>query len=79
VARVLAAIIPPLVRIGGVVEPHELNDQPGRIFSGHSALEVTPGRGVVIPANPMTDTNHAPPDNQSGWSAIDIRRFSPKS
>jgi RNA polymerase sigma-70 factor, ECF subfamily len=32
VARVLAAIIPPFVRIGGVVEPHELNGQPGAIF-----------------------------------------------
>ena len=32
VARMLAAIIPPFVRIGGVVEPHELNGQPGAIF-----------------------------------------------
>jgi len=32
VARVLAAIIPPLVRIGVVVEPHEVNGQPGAIF-----------------------------------------------
>jgi len=32
VSRVLAAIIPPFVRIGGVVEPHELNGQPGAIF-----------------------------------------------
>jgi RNA polymerase sigma-70 factor (ECF subfamily) len=32
VARVLAAIIPPFVRIGGVVEPLELNGQPGAIF-----------------------------------------------
>ena len=32
VARVLAAIFPPLVRIGGVVEPHEVNGQPGAIF-----------------------------------------------
>ncbi len=32
VARVLAAIIPPLVRIGVVVEPHAVNGQPGAIF-----------------------------------------------
>ena len=32
VARLLAAMIPPLVRIGVVVEPHEVNGQPGAIF-----------------------------------------------
>jgi RNA polymerase sigma-70 factor, ECF subfamily len=32
VARVLAAIVPLFVRIGGMVEPHELNGQPGAIF-----------------------------------------------
>jgi RNA polymerase sigma-70 factor (ECF subfamily) len=32
VARVLAAIVPPFVRIGVLVEPHELNGQPGAIF-----------------------------------------------
>jgi RNA polymerase sigma-70 factor (ECF subfamily) len=32
VARVLAAIVSPLVRIGGVVERHEVNGQPGAIF-----------------------------------------------
>jgi RNA polymerase sigma-70 factor (ECF subfamily) len=32
VARMLAAIIAPLVRIGVVVEPHEMNGQPGAIF-----------------------------------------------
>jgi RNA polymerase sigma-70 factor (ECF subfamily) len=32
VARVLVAIVPPLARIGGVVEPHEVNGQPGAIF-----------------------------------------------
>jgi len=32
VARVLAAIVPPSVRIGIVVEPHEVNRQPGAIF-----------------------------------------------
>jgi RNA polymerase sigma-70 factor (ECF subfamily) len=32
VARTLAAIVAPFVRIGGVVEPHEVNGQPGAIF-----------------------------------------------
>jgi RNA polymerase sigma-70 factor, ECF subfamily len=32
VARVLAAIAPPLVGIGVVCEPHELNGQPGAVF-----------------------------------------------
>ena len=31
VARLLAAIVPPFVRIGGVVEPHEVNGQPGAV------------------------------------------------
>jgi RNA polymerase sigma-70 factor (ECF subfamily) len=32
VARVLAALVPAFIRIGGVVEPHEVNGQPGAIF-----------------------------------------------
>ncbi len=32
VARVLAAILPPFTQIGGVMEPHEVNGQPGAIF-----------------------------------------------
>jgi RNA polymerase sigma-70 factor, ECF subfamily len=32
VARVLAALVVPFVRIGGVVEPREVNGQPGAIF-----------------------------------------------
>ena len=32
VTRVLAALVPPFVRIGGVVEPHQVNGQPGAIF-----------------------------------------------
>jgi RNA polymerase sigma-70 factor (ECF subfamily) len=32
VARLLAAIVVPFVRIGGIVEPHQLNGQPGAIF-----------------------------------------------
>ncbi len=32
VARVLATLLPPFVRIGGVVQPHLVNGQPGAIF-----------------------------------------------
>ncbi|NUW40907.1 RNA polymerase sigma-70 factor [Nonomuraea rhodomycinica] len=32
VARTLASIIAPFLRIGGTVEPHEMNGQPGAIF-----------------------------------------------
>ena len=32
VAQVLAALIPPFARIGVVLEPHEVNGQPGAIF-----------------------------------------------
>ncbi|MFJ8741679.1 RNA polymerase sigma-70 factor [Embleya sp. NPDC127516] len=32
VARLLAAIVPPFGRIGGVVEPHRVNGQPGAIL-----------------------------------------------
>ncbi|GAA2215787.1 RNA polymerase sigma-70 factor [Nonomuraea monospora] len=32
VARTLAALVTPFVRIGGVVEPREMNGQPGAIF-----------------------------------------------
>jgi RNA polymerase sigma-70 factor (ECF subfamily) len=32
VAQVLAVLLPPFVRIGGVVEPHQVNGRPGAIF-----------------------------------------------
>ncbi|NUW30265.1 RNA polymerase sigma-70 factor [Nonomuraea sp. SMC257] len=32
VARVLGSIVAPFLRIGGAVEPHEMNGQPGAIF-----------------------------------------------
>ncbi|WP_329373134.1 RNA polymerase sigma-70 factor [Streptomyces sp. NBC_01483] len=32
VSRVLAALLPPFTRIGGVLEPHQVNGQPGAIF-----------------------------------------------
>ena len=57
VARVLAAIVPPSVQIGVVVEPHEVNGQPGAIFrdrDGHVvntlALDILDGRIQMIRA-----------------------------
>jgi RNA polymerase sigma-70 factor, ECF subfamily len=51
VVRVLAAIVPPFVRIGVVVEPHEVNGQPGAIFRDRDgkvlntwALDIFDGR-----------------------------------
>ena len=55
VARVLAAIVSPLVRIGGVVEPHEVNGQPGAIIRTRDgqvvnilALDILGGRIQTI-------------------------------
>jgi RNA polymerase sigma-70 factor, ECF subfamily len=57
VARVLAAIVPPSVRIGIVVEPHEVNRQPGAIFRDRDgnivntlALDILDGRIQTIRA-----------------------------
>jgi RNA polymerase sigma-70 factor, ECF subfamily len=57
VARVLAAILPPFVRIGGVVEPREVNGQPGAILrDGHGkvvntwALDILDGQIQTIRA-----------------------------
>jgi RNA polymerase sigma-70 factor, ECF subfamily len=55
VARVLAALVPPFVRIGGVVEPHEVNGQPGAVFRDRDgrvvntlALDILDGRIQTI-------------------------------
>jgi RNA polymerase sigma-70 factor (ECF subfamily) len=55
VARVLAAIVSPLVRIGGGVEPHEVNGQPGAIIRTRDgqvvnilALDILGGRIQTI-------------------------------
>jgi RNA polymerase sigma-70 factor (ECF subfamily) len=55
VARLLAAIVAPIVRIGIVVEPHEVNGQPGAIFRDRDgkvlstlALDILGGRIQTI-------------------------------
>ena len=57
VSRALAAMVAPFVRIGGVVEPHEVNGQPGAVFRDRDgrvvntlALEMLDGRIQAIRA-----------------------------
>jgi RNA polymerase sigma-70 factor (ECF subfamily) len=57
VARVLAAFVPPSVQLGIVVEPHEVNGQPGAIFRDRDgkvlntfALDILDGRIQTIRA-----------------------------
>ena len=57
VARVLAAFVPPSVQLGIVVEPHEVNGQPGAIFRYRDgkvlntfALDILEGRIQTIRA-----------------------------
>ena len=51
----LAAIVSPLVQVGGVMEPHEVNGQPGAIFRDRDgkvvntmALDILGGRVQTI-------------------------------
>jgi len=55
VARVLATLVSPFPRIGGVVEPHEVNGEPGAIFRDRDgkvvntwALDILEGRIQAI-------------------------------
>ena len=55
VARVLAALVAPFAQIGGVVEPHRVNGQPGAIFRDRDgkvvntwALDILGGQIQVI-------------------------------
>jgi RNA polymerase sigma-70 factor (ECF subfamily) len=41
VARVLAAVLPPLARVGVVIEPHQVNGQPGAIFRARDGKVLT--------------------------------------
>jgi RNA polymerase sigma-70 factor, ECF subfamily len=57
VARVLAALVPPFLRIGGSVEPHAVNGQPGAILRERAGkvvntltLDVRDGRIQMIRA-----------------------------
>ncbi|GAA2629909.1 RNA polymerase sigma-70 factor [Actinomadura fulvescens] len=55
VTRVLAALVPPFARIGGSVEPHQVNGHPGAIFRDRDgkvvntwALDILDGRIQAI-------------------------------
>ncbi len=57
VARVLSTLVPPFIQIGGIVEPHEVNGQPGAILRDRDGkvvntltLDVRDGRIQMIRA-----------------------------
>jgi RNA polymerase sigma-70 factor, ECF subfamily len=69
VARVIAAAVQPLVRVGVVIEPHQVNGQPGAIFRDQDgkvlntlALEILDGQIQTIRAviNPDKLTHLGP-------------------
>ncbi|TDP90552.1 RNA polymerase sigma-70 factor [Labedaea rhizosphaerae] len=77
VARLLTALVVPFLRIGGVVEPHQVNGQPGAIFWDHSgriintwALDIVEGRIQTIHAvtNPDKLAHIAPVAD--GWAVV---------
>ncbi|HEX6498055.1 MAG TPA: RNA polymerase sigma-70 factor [Micromonosporaceae bacterium] len=77
VARVLAAIAEPFTRIGGVVQPHEVNGQPGAIFRDRDhkvvstlAIEVLDGQIQTIRAVLNPDKlGHVGPV-ADGWTVL---------
>jgi RNA polymerase sigma-70 factor (ECF subfamily) len=90
VARVLAAFVAPFARIGGVVQPHEVNGQPGAIFRDRDnrvvnawALDVLDGQIQTIRSvlNPDKLAHLGPPAD--GWAVarevIEARRASDSS
>jgi RNA polymerase sigma-70 factor, ECF subfamily len=57
VVRVLTVMLPPFLRIGGVVEPHDVNGQPGAIIRDRDckvistwALDILDGRIQTVRA-----------------------------
>jgi RNA polymerase sigma-70 factor (ECF subfamily) len=77
VARVLAAIVPLFDRIGGVVEPHQVNGQPGAIFRDRDvkvlntlALDILDGQVQTIRTVINPDKlGHVGPVGDS-WAAL---------
>ncbi|CAG6391213.1 RNA polymerase sigma-70 factor [Streptomyces cocklensis] len=78
VARVLMAVFPMFARIGGVVEPHEVNGQPGAIFRrgdgrvlNTMALDIVDGRIQTIRTVINPDKlGHVGPV-ADGWEVLD--------
>ena len=76
-ARLLAALVVPFQRIGGVVEPHQVNGQPGAIFRDDRgriintwALDIADGRVQTIHAvtNPDKLVHIGPVAD--GWAVV---------
>jgi RNA polymerase sigma-70 factor (ECF subfamily) len=78
VARVLMAVFPMFARIGGLVEPHEVNGQPGAIFRrgdgrvlNTMALDIVDGRIQTIRTVINPDKlGHVGPV-ADGWEVLD--------
>lgn len=77
VARLLAALLPPFARIGGLVEPRQVNGQPGAIFRDRDGnvintwtLDVLDGRIQAIRTVSNPDKlGHVGPVGD-GWAVL---------
>jgi len=67
-ARVLAAMGSPFVRIGGVVEPHEVTASPARSSVTGTARSSTPGkpRNLFCAGDPLSPASVMASDVQRG-------------
>ncbi|MFD7158926.1 RNA polymerase sigma-70 factor [Kribbella sp. NPDC059898] len=77
VARMLAGLAEPFARIGGVVEPHEVNGQPGAIFRDADGrvvntwtLDIADGRIQAIRAVVNPDKLHHVGPVADAWSVV---------
>ncbi|WP_427895932.1 RNA polymerase sigma-70 factor [Kribbella sp. GL6] len=77
VARMLAGLAEPFARIGGVVEPHEVNGQPGAIFRDGDGrvvntwtLDIADGRIQAIRAVVNPDKLHHVGPVADAWSVV---------
>ncbi|GAA1580125.1 RNA polymerase sigma-70 factor [Kribbella karoonensis] len=77
VARMLAGLAEPFARIGGVVEPHEVNGQPGAIFRDADGrvvntwtLDIADGRIQTIRAVVNPDKLHHVGPVADAWAVV---------
>ncbi|MFF3334650.1 RNA polymerase sigma-70 factor [Streptomyces sp. NPDC002888] len=82
VCQVLAALLPPFIRIGGSMEPRQVNGQPGAIFRDRDGkvlntwtLDILDGRiqAIRTVSNPDKLMHSAPPD---GGRTASVKRGS---
>ncbi|WP_116951878.1 RNA polymerase sigma-70 factor [Jiangella endophytica] len=77
VTRVLAALLPPFVQIGGVVEPHQVNGQPGAIFRDRDGKVVNTWTLDIVDGQIQTIRTVSNPDKlghvgpvANGWAVL---------